>query len=326
MKKSVFETHPKLTLVGVLLFLGFAGIAAMEYVAAHVFGLGKPVIYESHPIYGYRPEPNQLVARQRHDVVKINNLGLRANHDWDPSKPQHKVLFLGDSVTYGGSYIANDELFSTLAVKPFNGYDSANAGVNGWGVNNVYALVTEMHFLPADVYVSVFPEGDFYRGLTRIGGQPFWTKKPRFALEELLHYFIYKVQQRQIPAIHFYNMTDSERTHIARVAVRNLKALDIFLKSQGKQHLIYITPSRSQMLGIQPEDLALKALLAEYQLNVVYLKDRLQPYAAINMATFFHDEIHLSKLGHQQWAKMIEPDLKNVLEAKTQSSYENQNT
>lgn len=326
MKKSVFETHPKLTLVGVLVFLGFVALAAIEYSAAYVFGLGKPVIYESHPVYGYRPEPNQFVARQHHDVVKINNLGLRANHDWDPSISQHKVLFLGDSVTYGGSYITNDELFSTLALAHLPGYESANAGVNGWGVNNVCALVTEMHFLPADTYVSVFPEGDFYRGLSRIGGQPFWTKQPRFALEELFHYFIYKIQQRQIPPIHFYHLTEAERTHIARIAVRNLKELDIFLQRQGKQHLIYLTPSRSQMLGIQSEDLALKALFAEYQLNVIYLKDRLQTQPALNVATLFHDEIHLSKQGHEQWAKMIEPDLQLILGAKKQSSHENQNT
>ncbi|HRE31713.1 MAG TPA: hypothetical protein PLD88_07055, partial [Candidatus Berkiella sp.] len=157
MKKSVFEKHPRLTLAGVLLLFGLAGITGLELAAGYLFGLGRSVIYESHPVYGYRPEPNQFVARNKHDVIKINNLGLRANQDWAPNQPQHKILFLGDSVTYGGSYVHNDQLFSSLAIKSFSGYESANAGVNGWGVNNVYALVKEMHFLPADVYVSVFP-------------------------------------------------------------------------------------------------------------------------------------------------------------------------
>ncbi|MCS5712294.1 SGNH/GDSL hydrolase family protein [Candidatus Berkiella aquae] len=326
MKKSVFEKHPRLTLAGVLLLFGLAGIAGLELAAGSLFGLGHPVIYESHPVYGYRPEPNQFVARNKNDVVKINNLGLRANQDWDLNQPQHKILFLGDSVTYGGSYIHNDQLFSSLAIKSFAGYESGNAGVNGWGVDNVYALVKEMHFLPADVYVSVFPEGDFYRGLTRIGGQPFWTKKPRFALEELFHYFIYKIQQRQVPPIHFYEMTTAQRTHIANLAVRNLKALDEYLKSEGKTHLIYISPSRSQILKTQTEDLALKQLFQDHKLHVVYLKDRLQSIPASQAAAYFHDEIHLSIAGHQQWAALIEPDLKQALLAQEQLSYENKNS
>jgi hypothetical protein len=315
MKKSVFEKHPKLTLAWVFIFLSVAGVCGFEWLAGTLFGLGKPVIYEAHPVYGYRPEPNQYVSRKLNDEVKINNLGLRANQDWDIKDSNHKILFLGDSVTYGGSYISNSQLFSSLAVAKIAGYESGNAGVNGWGVNNVCALVKEMQFLPADIYVSVFPEGDFYRGLTRIGGQPFWTIKPRFALQELFHYFIYKIQLRQMPATHFYYLTETERTHIASIAVRNLKELDDYLKSQGKTHLIYISPNRQEVLNQQPCDAALKQLFIENQLNVIYLKDRLNHIAPAQAQQYFHDEIHLSIAGHQQWASMIQPDLNQVIKA-----------
>ncbi len=315
MKKSVFEKHPKLTLAWVLVLFSVAGLCSLEWLAGTLFGLGKPVIYEAHPVYGYRPEPNQYVSRKQHDEVKINNLGLRANQDWDIQQSQHKVLFLGDSVTYGGSYISNDQLFSSLAVVPFTGYESGNAGVNGWGVNNVCALVKEMQFLPADIYISVFPEGDFYRGLMRIGGQPFWTIKPRFALQELLHYFVYKLQLRQMPPTHFYDLTETQRTHIASIAVKNLKELDDYLKSQGKTHLIYISPSRSEVQNLQPCDAALKQLFVENQLNVIYLKDRLVNVPPTTIQQYFHDEIHLSIAGHEQWANMIQPDLNQVIKA-----------
>ncbi len=325
MKKNVFEKHPKLTLTGVLLFFSVMGIAGLEWAAGYFFGLGNPVVYESHPIYGYRPEPNQMVSRKKHDNVQINNLGLRAINNWDQKNTKHKVLFLGDSVTYGGSYITNDQLFSTLAVAPFSGYESGNAGVNGWGVNNVCALVTEMNFLPADIYVSVFPEGDFYRGLSRIGGQPFWTTKPRYALEELFHFFLYKIQLRQMPPTHFCRLNSKEKAHIASIAVRNLKAMDNFLKQHGKTHLIYISPSRSEVLNLQNGDLALKQLFDDYDLEVIYLKDRISKQTS-NKKAFFHDEIHLSVEGHQQWAKMIEPDLKRAVVAQEQFTHENENT
>lgn len=325
MKKNVFEKHPKLTLTGVLLFLSVISIVSLEWAAGFFFGLGNPVIYESHPVYGYRPEPNQMVSRKKHDMVQINNLGLRATKDWDQSNTKHKILFLGDSVTYGGSYITNEQLFSTLAVEWLPGYESGNAGVNGWGVNNVCALVTEMNFLPADIYVSVFPEGDFYRGLSRIGGQPFWTTKPRYALEELFHYFMYKIQLRQMPPTHFYRLNSQDKAHIASIAVRNLKSMDDFLRRHGKTHLIYISPSRSEMLELQTEDMALKRLFKDYDLKVSYLKDRIGNQTP-DVKVFFHDEIHLSVEGHQQWAKMIEPDLKRVILAQEQFTHENENT
>src|SRR5690606_34750321 len=110
-------------------------------------GLGNPVIYDSSPVYGYRPLPNREYVRFGGSTIKFNNLGLRTNTDWDETKA-NKILFLGDSVTYGGSYIDNNELFSQLTVDLINqsnksDYMSGNAGVNGWGVENFYGLVVE---------------------------------------------------------------------------------------------------------------------------------------------------------------------------------------
>lgn len=326
MKKNVFERHAKLTLACVLLTLGVTSLICLEFAAGYFFGLGKPLIYGSHPVYGYRPLPEQHVVRKKDDQININNLGLRALENWDIHDTRHKVLFLGDSVTYGGSYIRNDQLFSTLAVMPFADYKSGNAGVNGWGVNNVCSLVQEMHFLPADIYVSVFPEGDFYRGLSRIGGQPFWTIKPRFALEELFHYFVYKIQLRQMPATYFYSLSDAEKNQIASLAVKNLKAMDDFLKSQGKTHIIYISPSVDQIVSKQSENLALRQLFKENHLNVIYLKDRLNNTPPEVGKSYFHDDIHLSISGHKEWAKMIEPDLKQAISMQEQFSHENKNT
>ena len=144
-------------------------------------GLGGPVLYDSSPIYGYRPLPGKEYSRFYGETIKFNNLSLRAENDWD-DKRENKILFLGDSVTYGGSYIDNKELFSCLAVKDFDDYESGNAGVNGWGVENIYGLVVESNFLPAQIYVTTLPEGDFHRGLTRLQGMPIFNNSPKKAI------------------------------------------------------------------------------------------------------------------------------------------------
>lgn len=319
MSKSAFERHPKLTIAS-LLAIGAVLVFALAELTARLFGLGQPVIYHAHPIYGYRPEPNQLVSRNR-NLIQINNLSLRADRNWDLSRPENKVLFLGDSVTYGGSYVANDKLFSHLAVKPFSHYLSGNAGVNGWGIDNVSALIKDMQFLPADIYISTFPEGDFYRGLMRIGGQPFWSKKPQFALEELFQYFVYKLHLKKTPAAYFYTLPQEEKCRIAELAVLHLKELDDYLKANHRTHIIFISPSRSQVLGMAGVDPCLEYCFAKYNLRVIYINDKLPKISDQERSQWFHDEIHLSVLGHQKWAQVISNELTKIIPQDEEHAY-----
>jgi hypothetical protein len=314
--KSLFERFPKTTLLCLIAIFALSALVILEKLASS-FGLGKPIIYQSHPIYGYRPLPNQRVARNKNCSVKINNLGLRAEDDWDPKEIKNKILFLGDSVTYGGSYIANQDLFSHIATREYPGFQAGNGGVNAWGVNNVAALVKECEFDPAQIIVSTFPEGDFYRGLMRIGGQPFWTITPRFALEELAHHFIYQFHNKKTPGLHDATLSFDERKLILENGVQHLKEMDNFLKAQGRNHLIYITPSQKQLLGSEKEDEILKALFSEYGLSVIYIKDKLPPLSQEECLTLFHDNIHLSQKGHALWGKVIANDLKPLTNKET---------
>ena len=306
---TVFERYPKMTLATLLILLSGLMLVALEWGAKTFFGLGHVVIYETHPLYGYRPSPNQQVSRTPHASVSINNLGLRANTDWEFTQPHHKVLFLGDSVTYGGSYISNEDLFSQLAVKSLPSWQAGNAGVNGWGVSNVSAFILTQQFLPADVYVSVFPEGDFYRGINRIGGQPLWTVKPRFALEELFHYGLYQLQLRKYPATISYHEEHVATPAIVEHAVQDLKALHDYLTLQGKIHLIYISPTQKQIVEQAKFDPIVKSMLKKYRLPVIYISDRLPDVSKTQKEAWFHDSIHLSQTGHRQWSQIIADDL-----------------
>jgi hypothetical protein len=165
-RAGVFGRHRRLGLVLLVLFCIMATVGLVEMVLRARLGLGRPVLYDSSPVYGYRPLPGGTYRRFGGARLHFNNLGLRAEGDWD-DEPDGKILFLGDSVTYGGSYVDNNQLFSALATGGLPGYAAGNAGVNAWGVENIYGLVVEMGFQPAKVYVTVVPEADFYRGLVR---------------------------------------------------------------------------------------------------------------------------------------------------------------
>lgn len=305
----------KLSLISILLFISFTllMVITLEYIGSHFLGLGKVVEYDVSALYGYRLKPDQDISRKKNINIKVNNLSLRADNNWNINATKNKVLFLGDSVTYGGSYIDNSELFSTLTVKNFKGYEAGNAGVNGWGVLNIYALVHDYQFLPANTVITTLPEGDFLRGMMRIGGQPFWTHKPKYGLEEIIQYGIYKLNLKRISQI-YLEPTGFEREQILKIAVQKLKKLDTHIKQSNAKHLIYITPSRDQALKKSNTDEQLKTLLNQYDVKVNYILDKL-PKNLNNsqVQNLFHDTIHLTKAGHQVWAEVMAKDLEKYL-------------
>jgi len=270
-------------------------------------GLGNPIIYDQSLLYGYRPLPNQAVNRFDGSRIKINNLGLRAEEDWD-NNIDDKILFLGDSVTYGGSYIDNKELFSYLSVIKLRKYKSGNAGVNGWGIPNIYGLLIESNFLPARIYVTTLIRGGFYRGLEKIREGYFYNIKPYCAFLELWQYFAYMQNEKRYKKWSAFNKND--KWYVLEKRVKQLKKIDEVLKDRGFKHLIFLSPSIHQALKGEKNDRIyhefLKCNLTLFsitnELNKLNLTDK-------EKQELFYDGIHLSKKGHAVWAKIIRAKL-----------------
>lgn len=309
---SAFERHPKTTAIAVTACSVLLALVLFELVLRVGFGLGRPVLYRSSPLFGYRLQPNQLVYR-RGVEIRVNNLGLRADRDWD-ANIENKILFLGNSVTYGGTGISNAQLFSHLAATGCEGYLGGNAGVNGWGVENIAALVIDDEFLPARTYVSVLQEMDFYRGLSKLAGKPFWSHTPRFAMQELLAAF-YLDRLNEIYDEHesFVSQREKEKT-VARACAR-LKELDDFLKQRGYRHLIYMSTNTKQLFENEPPDPLVLKHLNKNDIHPISIKDRaeLKAMKREDVKRLFYDWNHLTAEGHAVWARIICNDLKNIL-------------
>ncbi len=309
---NIFERHKFLTIVcftlPAILIIGILAEVCME----KFMGLGDPILYDSSPFYGFRPLPGRTYTRFHGKEIKFNNLGIRANEDWH-GNINNKILFLGDSVTYGGSYVSNQELFSSLAVKDFPGWQSGNAGVNAWGVENIYGLVVETNFTPAKVYVTTLPERDFERGFTEIKGLPFFNISPQYAFKELWLYFCCAQNDKRYTGWQVY-ATPAERNYVIEKAVGKLKKMDAFLRNKGFQHFIFITPSKNQVLGIAGKDALIAHLLTEYKLKPIYISDKLR--SKLNTENIFLDDIHLAKKGHEVWGAVIKEEIRETLRIK----------
>lgn len=305
---TVFERHPKKTLAAVWLVCLAIFMVIAEVGLKHFSGLGRPVLFEAHPAYGYRLQPSQETWRFGGAHFKINNLGLRASADWD-ADPKDKILFLGDSVTYGGNHISNQDLFSELAARGIPGMQPGNAGIPNWGVENVHALVVKEKFLPASVYVTTFIEDDFYRGLQHGRNKP-WIKyrAPAFALEELAEFVWHKYFTDTAEINRRERESEPADARVTRAAAR-LKEMDELIRARGYRHLMFISPTRQQVLGERAPDARVRAALERHGVRAVYLIERLPAASAAERRAWYQDNDHLTEKGHAVWGRLMHEEL-----------------
>lgn len=307
--KGAFSRRPRLVLAVVIL-LGLAAlVAAAELTLRWAYGLGTPVLYQVDARFGFRPRPNQRVSRRAGVTVRINRLGLRAGN-WGPGK-QNKILFLGDSVTYGGSHVDNDALFSELAPAGLPGWRTGNAGVNAWGVANVHGLVVTARFTPATVYVTTLTERAFYRGFATINKLPYWCRAPRLALVELAYYWLHGRLELDRSCRRISRPQGAARGRgldaQAEHAVARLGQLHRHLTGQGARHLIFVSPTRAQAVRGRPRDARVMRLLSRHGLPAVNLLDheQMSSRSARERESWYYDHVHLTPAGHRAWAEMI---------------------
>jgi hypothetical protein len=100
--------------------------------------------YQFDPELGWLPVPNaaaQQTTGNRTISVKHNNLGLRERELSDIAP--HRILFLGDSFTYGYDAEVN-ERFSDLLQKELPQYGIVNAGISGYGTDQEFLLMKRL--------------------------------------------------------------------------------------------------------------------------------------------------------------------------------------
>ena len=83
-------------------------------VTARFIGLGNPLIYQADSVVGYRLRPNQNNKRFKNATVSTDSEGFRVSPGKKSDPLTDIFVFVGDSVTYGGSYIDDTELFSSI--------------------------------------------------------------------------------------------------------------------------------------------------------------------------------------------------------------------
>ena len=268
-------------------------------------GLGDPIVYDRNYVYGYAPKSNQKRERLNKAIVSINDVGLRSNENWLGKKDYRKIIFYGDSVTYGGSYIDDKETFVYLSCNKLKNLKilCGNAGVNSYGIHNIiYRSKYDLRL--KDIYLKVFiivPD-DFYRGLQNSRTAHFYLNEKQFflpAIHEAINFIATKYDINNYISKIDDTKIDDNQIDLINESIKLIKAEFSKLDEMKQKYLaFYIHPKK-------------KDELSEYIFNNLKNEISIIDTRLTLKGEHYHDSIHLNKIGHKIISNQIYQNLNN---------------
>jgi hypothetical protein len=274
------------------------------------FGPGA-IVYVSHPLAGYYPAPNQKRVRYG-GRIETNQHGMRAP-DFAPQKPPgtFRILMLGDSTLWGGSYVDQEQLYARLlearlnqAAGPGRRVEVLNMGVNGWGPFHESGFVEAFGTFGADLVLVCLPHDDVDRERYSLMSTPFFHDgtPPLLALEEVAMHAMWRYRRSRV-------VFSPEWRHTQRLlGAAEYERLVLKLR-EGAEVFFEILPSRTVGLGGEPDVIEQQVverliermggvgILAHYPKGL--FKDR-GPAGEL-----YHDEAHLHRRGHAVYSEFL---------------------
>lgn len=292
-----------------------ACVVLLIELSLRVLGLGSPILYIDDPVVGYYPGPDQAVHRYGNKLVATNRFGMRAP-DYTPEKPagRFRILMIGDSTLWGGSYMAQDGIYARLMEKRLNELSEGspievlNIGVNGWGPFHKMGYVEKFGSFDADVAIVCMPIGDVKRPFSRLYHLPYFPvhSPPRLALEEVFLKLVWRYQAK---------LAGSPSPEALALQIdRGMAAyLDLAerLRETGCEVLFEVLPSRTAGTSThvpQREQTLLNAfrqVLARGGFDVHCPTAFAADVPGADPDDLYHDACHLHWLGHQLYADYL---------------------
>lgn len=306
-------------------FLGFSlisfsiisGIFLVECLAWYL-GLGNPLLYEPDPLVGYRLKPSQSKKRRKNAKVTSNEEGFRINPVVRISSKSKFIVFVGDSVTYGGSYIDDQDIFSSKYCQIIdNNNICLNNGINAWGTMNMGRFISNFEFyskIIPEKFILVILPGDERRNLKSLTDTPFWSSSPKYpkGINEVskfifLKYFLPSMQiKNKNKNIEAFEKNENKKS----ILVRNQawKELNLYIENSKYPVDVIVTPPKvwfedensNKEINIYNELLlSLNSKNINRKCNLFnFLKNDYSP-------DLYVDGVHLSNRGHELWSKKI---------------------
>ena len=148
-------------------------LVLIEIVLRISFGFCDALLYQSSDKYEYIAQPNQI--RHRFGARLLTNSYSQRSEEPDSTKV--KILGLGDSVIFGGSWMDHDSLATTLFSNETD-MQMLNISAGSWGPDNCVAYLKEKGTFSAKAMVLVCSSHDAYDAMSFVPVVGVWPNYP----------------------------------------------------------------------------------------------------------------------------------------------------
>jgi lysophospholipase L1-like esterase len=182
-----------------------AGVVLVAALLAEIglrvtLGLGTPPLLQADSTIGYLFQADQDIARFGHRV-HINNVHQRSEPLSNrPDSSLLRVLFLGDSVTWGGVLVDQPDTYPEGVEARMDAacdlpVEALNASAGSWGIGNLKAYMERFGTFESDVVVLQVGSHDLLQeasDASPVGTHPaFPTENPWLATQELVTRYLW---------------------------------------------------------------------------------------------------------------------------------------
>lgn len=273
---------------------------------------GEPLTYVADPLIGYYPAPNKTLSRGG-SLIHTNQFGMRSS-DIQEKKPDgvFRILMLGDSTQYGGSYVTQSDLYSSLLQEQLNRRNLRGKveilaiGANGWGPFHERGYVEHFGSFGADLAIINLPIDDVNRPLYGLMDVPFFSVQapPHLALEQVANHFIWRYRSRHA------GLDAKWEAQQSQIGIREYGSLVDDLQKLGAEVIVAVLPTRAAGTG-GPEDETEKKwrLQLEQTVNARGVRMLFAAGWFADKGTqdeIYHDYVHLQPTGHRAYADYLE--------------------
>lgn len=293
-----------------------------EISARFFLGLGDPMLFQTSPVYGYSPQPNQSVRRIGNKIF-YNAQGLRSEPiSTNPTPGTVRVLCIGDSITFGGVQTDQAETYpyqlqDILKRKTSRNFEVLNASAGGWAIENEEAYLRQQGIYRSQIVVLELGSHDLFQPKNngeQVGHSVNYpVRKPLFALEEGFSRYL-------IPR-YFPNLQPHEANLQATPSEKDLKRnIASFIRIAN-----LVKARKAQLIVIlveQPSPLEPKNALGNYskkllanearQLNIPY-KNLQKDFQLAGGNKLFRDGLHPNSEGNKVMAIAVAELIKDSL-------------
>jgi hypothetical protein len=291
-----------------------------------IFGFARPLLYQADAACGYVPKPNQNIVR----LFCRNSINAFSMRSPDIALPRpantFRILCIGDSVTYGTTYLPQDQIFTfrlaqrlpALLRQPV---DVCNASAGGWAPANEFAYLQSRGTLDANLVLFIWNTGDITQEFaTLTPNLSFPVANPHTAMGEVWSRYV-------APRIFHGGPSTADPGSVASSSAASVSQiannLNLLVRAQAlAAHagasfgLVYVV-SPGADFQTPSYDAARQQLLQWTHDHAIPLLDLTAAFHDHGWMTLTKDGIHLSPAGHTLVADEIASHLSSFTTAPT---------